>query len=496
MTARLVLPMFAVGLADDLGLQSCAKHWRHNVSVARRMPFTSPGNFELADGYVQQCQDVGMTAWSVNDHFMVCAPRRCSRRAVTRHIVPEVLRRWLFASEPPAGADADHVFAKDCTNRTGECDLGQHGAVLKRLAPQQSIRLDFVIAGFSHSGTTTLHRAFNDHPDISMLSAESDGGGELHEFFWFASYTEDSLEEALGHLRQDAVRGVRSTWVAMEERVMQRLAKIPDLRIIVVFRDPVAQLDSMVSHGFGFFSPLGQDAGLSVVHPASSFAKNILPYWPRTNLLAIPFVHLKIDLSGTMARVFGFLGLNSSSVGTSGSKRHWLHRRPARLPVPRQIFRQSLCDIPRDWQPSPAVGLFNFNLPFRTLLYGYFALERRLVDAFLGDNGWPEPRLDLHTCDDDTSLPRSEHEYSPGAHEFCTAAEALASEGHVPKNCLLGDFCQRCCVFLQARCPQYWECCRTTQDALRAVMLPALQEALCHSRSGGCCAAVGHLQSP
>ncbi len=52
-----------------------------------------------------------------------------------------------------------------------------------------------------------------------MLSAESDGGGELHEFFWFASYTEDYVVVVrpqvqcgtykILRLRNNCVRGPR-----------------------------------------------------------------------------------------------------------------------------------------------------------------------------------------------------------------------------------------------------------------------------------------------
>ena len=68
------------------------------------------------------------------------------------------------------------------------------------------------------------------------------------------------LEVAAGGLR-----GLRATWAATERTVLARLAAShPRLRLVMVVRDPLSQLDSMVSHGMAFYSPLGQATELSL----------------------------------------------------------------------------------------------------------------------------------------------------------------------------------------------------------------------------------------
>jgi len=496
---RLVWLTLPCCFADDQSDAVCLREWDRLIPVVRQFRFTSPHNFEEADDAVSVCEDVFMTSWSIASSFLLCAPKECLPRMVSEVLALDAVQRWLFTSPQPEGisdilAGLGNRGVAAVASTFSEQPLPP---IVQRMTSSRGFDLDFVLAGFSHSGTTTLHRALIDHPAVSMHSTDSIGGGELHEFFWFSSFTSDIVAETLGSLLTNTTRGARATWASTEEQVMRRLSKIPGLKVIVVLRDPVAQLDSMLSHGFSFFSPFGQETGLAILHTGTIFARHVLAFWPRSRVLPVPFVQLKMAPNATMDRVFRFLGLSAGITGRGGSRRHWLHRRPARLPIPKSQWRQGLCDIPAEWRPSVGQGDLDLGLPLRSLIRARFAPERRLIDAFLGDFGWPEPRLDVHSCPDDTSMPVSDHEYVPGAHDLCAAGAALVAMGRLRPECAASDFCPRCCAFLQARCDFFWECCFPMQEAVRTAGLPALREALCGTpHGGGCCFGVGSLQSP
>lgn len=462
---------------------ACLREWKTRLQESRQFSSASPNGFDEADAATTGCDARGMASWDIaNGEFLLCAPRACGERAVAR--LAGLAVRWHSRA-------AGSIGAPELRNATVPR--------VARIVPISSLQLDFVVAGFSHSGTTSLHRALNDHPDVDMHSAEAEDGGELHELFWYTRLSANTVAKTFAGFRANATRGVRSTWAVTEDRVIKRLATIPNLKVILVLRDPLSQLDSMLGHGFGFFSPFGQEAGLTLLHSASILAKHALGYWPASRVLPVPFAQLKTAPGATIERVYQFLGLDPKLAGTSARHRHWLHRRPARLPVSPERWKQSLCDIRVDWRPMPLEGQVDLGLPLRALLRAHFAPERRLLEAFLGDYEWPPPRLDMHACPGDTSPGRHEHEYVPGAHDFCEAAKVFVRAGRIRASCLAGDACQRCCVFLQARCEAFWECCAPVQAAIREATLPSLRQALCGSSSGrwgGCCAAVGSLQSP
>lgn len=101
---------------------------------------------------------------------------------------------------------------------------------------------DFVVVGSAKAGTTSILHNLRRHPDIFMP------GREIHFF-------DNNWDWGVGWYRQRFVRGAgklcgeKSPGYMAGRVFMERMARvIPDARIVVLLREPVARLLSHVNH--------------------------------------------------------------------------------------------------------------------------------------------------------------------------------------------------------------------------------------------------------
>jgi hypothetical protein len=93
---------------------------------------------------------------------------------------------------------------------------------------------DFLIVGAAKCGTSSLAYNLNKHPDIFVW------GGEIH---YFSKYWERGREWYLSHFSEPAkVRGEKSPTYLYHRECHARIhGMLPDVKMIVMMRDPVAR---------------------------------------------------------------------------------------------------------------------------------------------------------------------------------------------------------------------------------------------------------------
>eukprot|EP00929_Paragymnodinium_shiwhaense_P058471 TRINITY_DN29279_c0_g1_i2.p1 TRINITY_DN29279_c0_g1~~TRINITY_DN29279_c0_g1_i2.p1 ORF type:complete len:460 (+),score=77.93 TRINITY_DN29279_c0_g1_i2:221-1600(+) len=422
-----------------------------------------------ADSAVAGCVQSGFFSWGLGFGsrrlLLFCAPKLCRRRYLLVEIVPLLLQQWSKKLDLNFSAFND--------------------TDLERMQPISSLKLDFIIAGYCHSGTSTLHELLRSHPDVDMPSHE------VHELHFRNSYSQRDLR-SLSSLQKEKVCGLRSTWAATDRRVMQRLSRIPSLVAVVLIRDPLSQLDSILSQGTtAFFNPLGQEIGMELLRTATNVLYFAQDFVADGRVLLVPSVQLSRTPQQVYDQVCKWLGLRQGQIG--GYRR--FHTRPGRFPV---RSPQSLCDVDPEWRPPIAELPENASLRFLDLLDASLARERVRQMELLRMVGWGAPLLENFNCDRTTSRSKSDDAAAlgmPGG--FCSVVASMVRSGSLPADCPVGRQCVACCVEQQGACSFDRSCCAPVMDILWRAAGAAVRRAFCgHATNGkeGCC--TRFLQTP
>jgi hypothetical protein len=258
---------------------------------------------------------------------------------------------------------------------------------------------DFLILGAQKAGTTSLHRYLEQHPAVvpSLLK-------EVHYFDlqwwrgerWYRSHFPTTLRRRVGRLLhgRPVLSGEASPYYLPHPLAPQRVrATVPDARLVVLLRDPVARAHSHFHHNRRFGVEdlptlaeaverepqrlageleriLADERYESFAHRNHSYLlrgvyveqlRAWLELFPREQLLVLETGELDRDTSGAYGRVLDFLGLPP-------------------------------------WQP-PAFGRHNpsgsppLDPALRARLAAWFEPHNRALYQLLGrDLGWERPR--------------------------------------------------------------------------------------------------------
>ena len=134
---------------------------------------------------------------------------------------------------------------------------------------------DFVIVGAQRAGTTAMYEYVTEHPSIASATTKEVHYPDLHHdrgLSWYRGHfpTQASMEgiaERTGH----AITGEASPYYLFHPLAARRLAQaVPDVRVIVMLRDPVERLRSHYSHAWRMGTerrplPLALDAEAAVI---------------------------------------------------------------------------------------------------------------------------------------------------------------------------------------------------------------------------------------
>jgi LPS sulfotransferase NodH len=190
---------------------------------------------------------------------------------------------------------------------------------------------NFLLIGAMRSGSTSLHKALSDHPEIFMSQPK-----ELHFFVetrnWDRGlqwYVHQFAKAAEFPARGEA--SVTYTQFPQVAGVPARAASVlPTARLIYLVRDPIARMRSQYEHdlrralagtapsGWARIAAHGS-AGEALVGQqkyvdASSYAKQLdqwLEYYPADNICVLTSEWLWQDPRAAMREVFAFLGVDT-----------------------------------------------------------------------------------------------------------------------------------------------------------------------------------------
>ena len=195
---------------------------------------------------------------------------------------------------------------------------------------------DFFVLGASRSGTTYLHHALKQHPDIFMPRSK-----ELHYFDKDFRYKENLLGYRSlfrGYKDQKLIGEITPFYFyagmiydqngkVMHDKKLSPVSRIykhcPNAKIIITLRDPLTRLISMYKKNFGIgkFDLTLEQALKAELDEGSNFPnylyrnrydihlKNIYEYYPKAQVKLIIFENWNAELKPTLNEICSFLDL-------------------------------------------------------------------------------------------------------------------------------------------------------------------------------------------
>jgi hypothetical protein len=230
---------------------------------------------------------------------------------------------------------------------------------------------DFIIAGAMKCGTTSLHNILSSHPDIFIPQREIhffdiDDINQHPDFFifsngnWYYPQFETNFEKYLNWYRaffspahETQLIGEDSTTYLASPKAPERIAKlIPDVKIIVMLRDPASRTYSHYWHLLRTGRAIHNFEDSLRIMPGNLIQRSLyknqieryLKYFPRDNICFILFEEFIQNIQGIIYEVCQYLNLTTNKININQIKTHY---NPARLPryPTLQILRNRLLKI-------------------------------------------------------------------------------------------------------------------------------------------------------
>lgn len=190
---------------------------------------------------------------------------------------------------------------------------------------------NLIVIGAAKSGTTSLHRYLDLHPQILMARAK-----ELN-FFVETMNWRRGLDWYESQFRPAPVRGESSplySYYPSYRDIPQRMASvIPEARLVYLVRDPIERLVS--SYRFGRWvagrdrrgiDEVLADLDSSRIVSASRYAFQLdqyLPHFSAQQICVVDSADLRSRPAETMARLFRFLGVDDTFASDAFGQRHY-----------------------------------------------------------------------------------------------------------------------------------------------------------------------------
>lgn len=348
--------------------------------------------------------------------------------------------------------------------------------------------IDFVIVGFPSSGTTTLAHELRQHPRIVIPDHED-------PFFWVNVFTSSTarkwsrkykakLEEKQAHLPKwrRVLVGIKEPLMVMSETAMNNVAKMPNIKVIVLLREPISLLQSWIRHAVDWINPHGDAIPICALLQYRVISTFVLPLIPRDRLLLVPTEAMRRDPHFTSQRILDFLGVAPVEGHVPFAHKSWQNR-----------WDSEFCSV---------VGrCFTFcrskGSDILPVLHAAVAPEVVLLEQLLAQDGWPSH---LHGLQRRWFCPH------PPLRETRAAAVSEERPGLCQLNpersrlCFASlDECQQCCEQHQGPCAWYGDHWRTCCESMQ---LQSLLDSLLRIRhrcsrtgmSGPCCLGKGRLR--
>jgi len=195
---------------------------------------------------------------------------------------------------------------------------------------QNDFKLDFVIIGGQKCGSTYLQTVIEKHPEVDMPSGEV-------PYLESPDYEDngiDKLRIVLNDLDQSKLIGIKRPNYLSKPEVKKRMIAInPDVKAIVILRNPIERLKSAYFHyindGFTPVLPLNKGVDLllkgklKAKYPRTDeliefglYAKYLKDYITlfKDNLLVLFYDDLKTNQLETIKKCYSFLNIDNSFV--------------------------------------------------------------------------------------------------------------------------------------------------------------------------------------
>lgn len=195
-----------------------------------------------------------------------------------------------------------------------------------RLAPRTTPGPpDFVGIGAQRCGTSWWHSLIEQHPAVAPLGL---GAKELHFFddAWDDDAPDGDLADRYAlHFRRRAgqVAGEWTPRYLLDPWAVPRLLRAaPQVRLLVMLRDPVARFRSGLGHALKTRPSLGPD-DVTAAYTRGLYAdqlSRVLAQVPRERLLVLQLEQCLADPQRHLDRTLGFLGLDPVPVPADGAR--------------------------------------------------------------------------------------------------------------------------------------------------------------------------------
>ncbi|MFB9415471.1 sulfotransferase family protein [Dactylosporangium matsuzakiense] len=204
-------------------------------------------------------------------------------------------------------------------------------------------RPDFLIAGVPKAGTSALHAALAPHPQLYLSAVKepkfflTDGPPPRHggpgdvQTYQEHVWRREDYEALFAPAPPGALTGEATPFYLHDLDAHERIAKLlPDVRLILVLRDPVDRAHSNWAHLFGAGLEPEADFLRAVELEQRRKAAGWAPFWhytdlglygsqlehllrhvPRERVLLLRYRDLRDDPAGTLDRVCAFLGVET-----------------------------------------------------------------------------------------------------------------------------------------------------------------------------------------
>ena len=199
---------------------------------------------------------------------------------------------------------------------------------LKPLKLMSPIYPNFLIVGSQKAGTTSLHHILKQHPQIFMTETK-----EVNFFFRddeFARGPEHYAAHFSDAASQLALGEASPGYICHPEAPKRIHALLPDVKLILTVRDPIKRAISQywdnrrhLNEPLTFAQAI--DAYLSDDYQPDQigyfsrgvymrYIRRYLEYFPRENLLVLPFEEMISNPEDFYRRIFAFLGVDEAFV--------------------------------------------------------------------------------------------------------------------------------------------------------------------------------------
>lgn len=187
------------------------------------------------------------------------------------------------------------------------------------MARSPTRRPSFLVIGAMKTGTTSLYEYMRGHPQIFMpATKEVNFFNPLRNWRrgieWYEEQFRDASDDALA-IGEASTSYTKFPWIRdVPERIVSVLG---DVRLIYLVRDPIERVRSHYVHNLStgkerrpIEKALERDPMYLNISRYALQIDQYLEYFPRERLLIIESRDLRTDRRATLARIFGFLGVN------------------------------------------------------------------------------------------------------------------------------------------------------------------------------------------